>query len=314
MNKNFSILTDCIIKRSEGMIDVNDGVSKNCFYRIYPFTTENISGYINLFDLKDKSLLTVGSSCDQVINSILMGCRDVTLLDINPYTKFYFYLKMACILELSRDEFIKFLRFRDYPDVFKDNKEVFNIDVYNKIKLTLRLIDYESYLIWDELFQSFKPLDIRENLFSSDEGRDSEVIGSNLYLQSDILYEQTRDKIKKVIPDFINEDLFKINFNKEFDNIWLSNIGTLLSIDKIKMITDKFSKFLKQDGSLLISYLYDTTKDTKYQNDWSEIYNLKKVFKALEEYSLSLETFVGEKSLKFGTDNIKDSVLIYRKR
>ena len=36
-------------------------------------------------------------------------------------------------------------------------------------------------------------------------------------------------------------------------------------------------------------------------------------FKVLEEYYLSLETFIGEKSLKFGTDNIKDSVLIYCK-
>ena len=48
---------------------------------LYPFTTENIDGYLDLFDLKDKSLLTVGSSGDQVINALVMGCEDVTLYD-----------------------------------------------------------------------------------------------------------------------------------------------------------------------------------------------------------------------------------------
>ena len=39
--------------------------------KIYPFTTENINGYINNFNLYDSSLLTVGSSGAQVINAIL---------------------------------------------------------------------------------------------------------------------------------------------------------------------------------------------------------------------------------------------------
>ena len=39
------------------------------FKLIYKFTTENISGYIKEFDFKNKSLLTVGSSGDQVINA-----------------------------------------------------------------------------------------------------------------------------------------------------------------------------------------------------------------------------------------------------
>ena len=42
----------------------------NRFYSIYPFTTENISGYIDCFDLDKHNLLTVGSSTDQVLNAI----------------------------------------------------------------------------------------------------------------------------------------------------------------------------------------------------------------------------------------------------
>ena len=70
----------------------------NIYMRLYSFTTENIKGYIKYFDLKDKNLLTVGSSGDQILNSYFEGCRDITLLDINPFAKYYVNLKIAGIL------------------------------------------------------------------------------------------------------------------------------------------------------------------------------------------------------------------------
>ena len=48
--------------------DDNIGVD---FFCLYPFTTENINGYLPYFELKGKSLLTVGSSCDQAINACI---------------------------------------------------------------------------------------------------------------------------------------------------------------------------------------------------------------------------------------------------
>ena len=73
----------------------NDYIQEwNHFYNIYPFTTENISGYIDNFNLNGKSLLTVGSSGDQIFNAVLMGINDVTQVDINPFAKYYYYLKM----------------------------------------------------------------------------------------------------------------------------------------------------------------------------------------------------------------------------
>ena len=95
---DFNKRLEWAIKRCDGMIGVEKPKTNSKFYQIYPFATENISGYIDLFNLKDKSLLTTGSSGDQIINAILKGCKNITLLDINPYAKFYFYLKMTCIL------------------------------------------------------------------------------------------------------------------------------------------------------------------------------------------------------------------------
>lgn len=310
--ENFDVILNNAIKRCEGMIIYDDAFKKN-FDNIYPFTTENIAGYINKFDLKNKSLLTVGSSGDQVLNAILSGCKDITVLDINPYTKFYYYLKVATILNVDIEEFLIFLRFKDFPEVFKDNRNVFNKKTYGKIRYTLRMLDYESYLFWDNLFQNFDPTDIRNHLFSSDEGRNEEVVGSNLYLQNTITYQETKNRIKKVLPEFINRDIFKVNFDDQFDNIWLSNIGTYLSRHFVKIMVDKYSELLKNDGKLLISYLYDTTSDTKYENGWSSIYNLDETFDILKEHLPILETFIGVKGLKFEKENIKDSILVYYK-
>lgn len=309
---NFSITLDHAIKRCEKRINVND-TKTGYFGQIYSFTTENIAGYIDLFDLKDKSLLTVGSSCDQLINAVLKNCKDITLVDINPYTKFYFYLKMASILELERKEFLNFFRFYDYPKVFKENNNVFNKKTYKKIEQTLRLLDYESFLFWTELFDNFSSLDIRKYLFSHDEGRNSEIIGSNLYLQNNLLYKDTRMKLQKVKPNFITENIFLVKFDRTFDNIWLSNISHYVIMTELKKSINIISKYLSENGNLLMTYLYETTKETKYQKEWNEIYNLEETYELLKEYHPILESFQGVKGLKFNED-IKDSVLIYNKK
>jgi len=310
---DFKKIMECAIKRCEGRYFSEDGSSRNRFYKMYPFTTENISGYINHFDLKDKSLITVGSSSDQVINAALMDCKDITLLDINIYTKFYFYLKAAALIELNKEEFLNFLRFQDYPKVFKNNKEVFDINIYNKIKSTLRLLDYESYLFWNELFSTFEPLEIRQNLFSHDEGRTEEIVSSNLYLKNDILYNETKNKLKKLRPTFINGNLFEVQLFRYFDNIWLSNIASYLTLEEIKIMTDIFYELLNDNGKLLMAYLYETTRDTKYQDSWCKIYDINKFFEIYKDKNIFMETFLGIKGIKFEDENIKDSVLILKK-
>ena len=128
MDENFNL----ILRKALGVINnkIVDLSEYGKFFWIYPFTTENINGYIDLFDLKDKSLLTVGSSADQAIIANLKDCKDITILDINPLTKYYFNLKKAGILTLGYEEFCKFFCYIDYPKVFKYNYDTFNIESY----------------------------------------------------------------------------------------------------------------------------------------------------------------------------------------
>ncbi len=283
------------------------------FQLLYPFATENISGYINNFNLSNGTLLTVGSSGDQVINGSLFGCRDIVCLDICPYAKFYIYLKISCLLELDKSEFLRFLCYRDYPKTFKYNELAFNNDVYKKIKSTLRLLDYESYLIWDELFSNFRGLAIRKELFYLDEDKVNVIVKSLPYLQSDIAYNEARRKIMKTRLEIITGDILKTEIDRQFYSIWLSNIGKYLPIHSLKIMVDKVSKNLNDNGILLISYLYKTVRDTKYQQDWSPIYNLDKTFEILQEYNPDLIPFIGMEGIRFNDNTINDSIIVYRK-
>ena len=313
MNKELEEALYTAKERCEGNI-ILDEASMNGFEEIYPFTTENIAGYIDYFDLQDKSLLTVGSSGDQIINAAFKGAKDITLLDINPYAKYYYYLKAAGILELNPTDFNEFFRYNDYPKVFKYNKKVFDKASYKKLKSTLKSLDNDSYLFWDELFDMYQPDHIRFSLFSNDEYGTSVLSKSNLYLQSENTYDETKTKLKELRPEFINEDIFKSNLTKNYDNIWLSNIACYLYQDKIKGMTDKFADKLAVDGKLLISYLYSIDMNTEYDDDWSPIYDLKNDLELLKEYSPIFHFFKGVNGIKHIDDDIKDSVLIYQKK
>ena len=313
MNKELEEALYTAKERCEGNI-ILDEASMNGFEEIYPFTTENIAGYIDYFDLQDKSLLTVGSSGDQIINAAFKGAKDITLLDINPYAKYYYYLKAAGILELNPTDFNEFFRYNDYPKVFKYNKKVFDKASYKKLKSTLKSLDNDSYLFWDELFDMYQPDHIRFSLFSNDEYGTSVLGKSNLYLQSENTYDEAKTKLKELRPEFINEDIFKSNLTKNYDNIWLSNIACYLYQDKIKGMTDKFADKLAVDGKLLISYLYSIDMNTEYDDDWSPIYDLKNDLELLKEYSPIFHFFKGVNGIKHNDDDIKDSVLIYQKK
>lgn len=289
-----SILNDAI-KKCNGYNDFY--IYGNNFFEIYPFTTENITGYINNFELNNKSLLTVGSSGDQILNAIYNGCKDISLVDINEYTKYYYYLKVASILSLNLNEFLNFLSI---------NGNYFNQESLEKTKSVLRTLDCESYLFWNELFKKYDKRTIRERLFSNDE--DKNVSKYNLYLKDDKSYSNIKAKVTNVTPNFINSDIYEYNPNKNYDNIWLSNICTYVSIDKVVELITKMDKLLKLEGNMLVSYLYLTDVDTEYNSSWAPIYNLKRVFNIFKYYNFELKTFDGVRP-----HISEDSILIYKK-
>ena len=258
--------------------------SPSGFSRIYSFATENVSGYIDYFDLNNKSLLTVGSSGDQILNAFYNGTSDITLFDINEYAKYYVYLKIAAILSLSYMEF-KLFFFKYGISPFKHNTYMFSKELFNKIKDNLRLFDYESYLFFDELFSLYNPNDIRDRLFDDDEDRNIVIKGLNTYLKDEESYNKLKSIIKKISFKYIYGNIFEDNIPGKFDNVFLSNLCTVTSLEKLKKLLKKLDKNnLNSEGSLLLAYLWDTSfNDENYKDHWKDIYKMPIVREYLKE-------------------------------
>ena len=280
------------------------------FPLIYPFTTENITGYINFFELENKSLLTVGSSGDQALNAILKGCKDITILDINPYTKYYFYLKMATILQVNLAEFLKFFCYMNYPGIYERNEKVFNKETYLRTKDTLKQLNYDAYYFWEELLNIYKPYIIRK-LFESDEERWQYLKNYNLYLNP-AYYEELKKKISQTDIKFITTDIYNTNLSRNYDNIWLSNIARYeedLASFKTRVV-DVLNTHLNLNGRMLIAYLFNTTPTSKYYPNLAQLYDLSKTLEIFKEYHPEYINFLG---VHTPFHKVKDGVILYRK-
>ena len=268
---------------------LNNEKEYNSFFNIYSFTNENISSYIPFFDLKNKSLLTVGSSCDQVLNASYSGCEDITVCDVCSLTKYYYYLKLASLLELNRDEFLKFLC-ETYNGIEK-NPYLLNKRTFNKIKNTLRNLDYDSYYLWIYLLSNYD-INKLEKIFRNDINIKKDIIYCNEYLKSDKNFKHLKSLIMNTKVNFINGNVVNEKYDRLFDNIWLSNVAHYLTNDEINNMFLNNEKALSINGKMLLCYLWN-----------KEIY-----------FNKELNKYITERIILPGSNIHEDnSILIYKK-
>lgn len=306
--KDFENILQYAIKICEGKLP------NTMFDRVYSFTTENVSDYLRYFDCKDKSLLTIGSSGDQVLNAYYKGFKDLTLIDINPFSKFYLYLKISAIISLSYEEFKLFFFVHGTKEYY--NKSLLSKEIFNKIKQTLKLLDYESYLFFDTLFGLFKSKTIKEELINFDEVRNTVICGFNNYLRNETTYNILKKQLHDISFTFINEDIFKYESIKKYDNIFLSNLSCCCTMDKFKELINKLSQAnLNNYGKVLLAYLWDVNYDEiGYDEEWNHMYNIPLVKQQLEKYITEHYEIKDGKSIIWESDKKRDLILVYNKR
>lgn len=295
-------LEERIKKAKKEILDTSNIIT---FDNLYTFTTENINGYINKFNLKDKSLLTVGSSSDQVINANFLGCNDITLIDINHFTKDFFYLKKAAITELSYKEFFKFM---SMEGTIKRNNKSYNLKTFERI--IDKIDDEEAKIFWKELTDTFKPKEIKK-LFTPDVPFTYELKVLNNYLKNEESYNKTKSTIRNLKPNFINANIYKYKLNRNYDNIFLSNIADYNKVDDTYELYNRLKDNLNPGGKILVAYLYGTNymAPDKEINDLEQTSNLfnDAVFhsiKGREDIELRIRYI----------DYIPDDVLVYQKK
>ena len=211
-------------------------MEKKGFERIYPFTTEDISGYINLFNINGKDIFTVGSSGDQVFNSIMLGAKSVTLFDINNSAKEFFNAKKNIIMSTPREKL--------YEEVLNQDFH-FSEDIFTKKsleKMNLYMKNDKNYNTLKEKLKKAKIDFITGDIFELDKTIISKKY--DLILLSNVIQYLKEDNYKS-----IDEKLFDIYIqlkkilNDEGIIQFMYLYGSILPNEFTKII----KRFLKND-------------------------------------------------------------------
>ena len=249
-----------------------------CTQHIYSFSNENVSGYVPFFDLKGKSLLTVGSSCDQAINACVAGCEDVTVFDICELTKPFYYLKLASLLSLERDEFIRFLcnehKFNGFDELddylIRSNPDMMSRKIYDKVRDTLKALDNESFKVWEYIFGNYNNSHI-VNLFRTDVFDRNTLPLCNNYLKNDEIYYETRRILLSAHITIIEGDIFNPQLDRKYDNVWLSNIGHYLDEEELEKLFKAGEGLLTDNGRMMYCYFWQSRPRARIYGDEIQI-------------------------------------------
>lgn len=224
---------------------------------IYKTSNEKIRSYRNFLTNKEK-IFSITASGDQILNSILLGSKEVTACDISHFPNYFLALKIAAIQSLSKEEYINF---------FIEGNQNFNDDTYDKIR---KKLDFDNEKFWTSLFYFYDGDEIYNSLlFSHEIFNLCSFIENNLYLDKDNYYE-LRNKLEKVKINYISKDLANLDipFCKEYDLVNLSSIiyyDRLNNIDNYKSLLENFNL---TDNGQIISYLYNI--DQRFRNSFYE--------------------------------------------
>ena len=267
------------------------------FNSIYPFTTENIAGYMRDLDLKNKRIITVTGSADHIINAIANGSTDIVTFDINPLTKYYMDLKLAGLRYLSYEDFLKIFL---YDDRNLDN------DFINGLNMP-----EDSKLYWNDQLNRFRNDWVqlkKSSLFNREHFNPNSKLWQNIYLEKS-KYEKTKKSIDDIRIKFLNCSLKDLNLNQEYDYMFLSNISEYINMMYNKNVLENYRellfKFLSNISCIYFAYLYDIGNDNP-RSDIDDLKKIKKVFKHFEK-----QTF---RSALENQEGKKDGVLILRRR
>ena len=226
--------------------------------RVYPYTTENINGYLE--DLTGKSVLSVVGSGDHYLDLITMGAREVDCFDINKFALYYLRLKKASVKCLNK---------REYFDFLTNNSNKY----FNEVK---KYLDASSYLFWSYYVNKITPnTGIQDSYLFYPRNGGGDYIKRNIYLTNDG-YNLLQEKIIDKHEDYYWGNIYTIanRLDKKYDSIYLSNICDYQ--EDLREYRDLIIKLrdnnLKDNGELYYAYYYGK-KDLEVHFYYNEIDN-----------------------------------------
>ena len=250
--------------------------------RAYGYSNEDMERLFKMLDVKGKSVLTVGSSGDQVLNAVYYGAKDVTLLDANIYTLPVIELKMAGIKNLEYDEFIRFWR------VEEGNESIIDSNIYAKISHDL---SDESKMFWDTIMLEKGNVGDNEHLLSNlfsfssfkcrknGKGESFPVFayGSEFYRDVD-RYNVLKSRLATCPISYKEADILDAHMvlTQKYDVMLLSNIYDYMTgyvKDYCKAINVLERDFLNDGGKIQLHYDLFHNGFSAYADFWQYLNN-----------------------------------------
>lgn len=225
------------------VITNNDGSGMifHSYDKVYPYTTEVISGYLP--NCTGADVLTVAGSGDHYLNAILMGAKNIDVFDINKLAILYLKLKRAAVLALTKDEYYDFLT--------KDAKKFFNE--------VSKYLDSDSISFWNDYIKYFiNGTGIQGTPMFYPRSHGSDYLVMNNYMQKG-QYDVLRDKLhSSTLGDWFHTDIEKLYISKHYDKIFLSNIISYkpLTLEFADTIDRLIENNLNDNGELYYGYFY----------------------------------------------------------
>lgn len=238
-----------------------DDDSFGCFSKMYSMTTENLYGFLKNIDLKDKKVLTVNGSGDQLLNAYLLGAKDVTCFDINPNSFCNTKLKIAAIKNLCFNDFLSFFnvhKFGSFSMYGSLDYRLFEKLVPHLDKDTINLYSLFYQKIGGNIFNS-----IYHNYYDS-LNKLSKISG---YMNQKS-YNELVNKLDSVELKFIESNIVSLKDklkDEKFDIILLSNISDYIvelfdtnALVKFRSLTDSLMENLNDNGLIQVGYIYSS--------------------------------------------------------
>lgn len=202
------------------------------YSEIYDRTNEDLYSLYSKIDIKDKNVLSVLSSSDQIFMARYFEAKTIDSFDKNKLTLYYYYLRIW---------FIKYLS-KYYPKLYNND--------YEELNYLLNFVEVNSSIEKNAL-TFWKTLNEKKINFVS--------LFKLSYHPKDFSFVMNKDICGDII--FNNFDFFdNINNDKTYDIIIFSNILDWAGEDnnKLKIARNNIYKLLNNNGIVLCSkFIYN---------------------------------------------------------
>jgi SAM-dependent methyltransferase len=225
-----------------------------------------VSSYYSVLGIKDKRILSIIGSGDQIIDAYFLGAKEVFGFDINKYASFMLELKVAAIFNLTYLEFIKFFG-------SNMNNGALDFKLYNHLKKDL---SKKAEKFFTKIYQEFdgngKKL-IKSDYFRQRSMMKTSAYRINTFLKNEKSYLRCREimenkKLQSLELD-INDIAISKNLKGKFDIINLSNVLNYLTANTsdsdILKVLDKVIKNVSKRTKSSGAFFYYSYSPSLYK-------------------------------------------------